>query len=81
MRERLAELARCLDGRDFLVDAFSAADILMESVLRNLRHTDLLEEQPALAAYRERCESRPAFERALAAHMSDFARGETQPAA
>ena len=81
VRGRLAELTRCLAGRDFLVDAFSAADILMVSVLQILRHTELVEEQPALAAYKERCESRPAFERALAAQLSDFARGEAQPAA
>jgi glutathione S-transferase len=43
-------------------------------VLRILRHTDLLAEQPALAAYRARCEARPAFAKALAAQMEPFAR-------
>lgn len=79
-RRRLGELARCLDGRDFLVGAFSAADVLMASVLRIVAHTELLSEQPALAAYRDRCESRPAFQRALAAQLADFDRAE-QPAA
>jgi glutathione S-transferase len=54
------------------VDSFSAADILMTSVLRILRHTELVEEQPALAAYKERCEARPAFKKALAAQMATF---------
>jgi glutathione S-transferase len=73
VRKRLAELASCLDGRDHLVGSFSAADILMTSVLRILRHTDLLEEEPALVAYQQRCESRPAFTKALADQMAAFA--------
>ena len=73
LRTRLAELAACLEGRDVLVDSFSAADILMTSVLRILRHTDLVEEQPVLAAYKERCEARPAFSTALTGQMAAFA--------
>ncbi len=72
VQRRLAELAACLDGRTHLVDSFSAADILMTSVLRILRHTDLLQEQPALLAYKERCEARPAFRKALADQMAAF---------
>jgi glutathione S-transferase len=72
-RGRLAELAGSLGGRQHLVGSFSAADILMTSVLRMLRHTDLLSEQPALVAYKERCEARPAFEKALAGQMAAFA--------
>jgi glutathione S-transferase len=73
VRTRLAQLASCLEGRDHLVGAFSAADILMTSVLRILRHTDLVEEQPVLVAYKQRCESRPAFAKALADQMATFA--------
>ena len=72
VRRRLADLAGALDGREHLVGAFSAADILMTSVLRILRHTDLLEEQPALVAYKERCERRGAFGKALAGQMAAF---------
>ena len=71
-RKRLAELAACLDGRAHLAGSFSAADILMASVLRILRHTDLVEEQPVLAAYQRRCESRPAFQKALADQLAVF---------
>jgi len=73
VRRRLAELAACLDGREHLIGAFSAADVLMTSVLRILRHTDLLDEQPVLAAYEKRCEARPAFAKALADQMASFA--------
>jgi glutathione S-transferase len=69
---RLAELASCLNGHDYLVGSFSAADILMTSVLRILRHTDLLEEAPVLVAYKQRCEARPAFKKALADQMAAF---------
>jgi glutathione S-transferase len=72
VQQRLAQLAARLDGREYLVESFSAADILMTTVLRILRHTKLVEEVPALAAYKERCEARPAFAKALAGQMSAF---------
>jgi glutathione S-transferase len=72
VRGRLADLAGRLEGREYHVGAFSAADILMETVLRLLRHTELVEEQPALAAYKRRCEARPAFQKALDGQMSAF---------
>ena len=71
-RKRLSELATRLEGRDYLEDRFSAADLLMATVLRNVRHTDLVAETPGLGAYLERCIGRPAFERALAGQMSAF---------
>jgi glutathione S-transferase len=74
VRWRLAQLAAALGGREYLVGAFSAADILMSHVLKILRHTELLEEeQPTLAAYRTRCEARPAHQKALAGQMEAFA--------
>jgi len=79
VQQRLAELATQLRDRDHLVDRFSAADILMTTVLRILRHTELLDKEPALAAYKRRCESRPAFARALAAQLATFESGEEQP--
>jgi glutathione S-transferase len=70
---RLAALASCLDGRDHLVGAFSAADILMATVLRMLRHTDVLDGEPVVVAYEQRCEARPAFKKALADQLAVFA--------
>ena len=70
---RLGPLATRLQGKEYLVGQFSAADILMASVLRILRHTDLLQEQPVLVAYKERCEARPAFQKALSDQMATFA--------
>jgi glutathione S-transferase len=73
VRHRLAQLTAAMKGREYLAGAFSAADILMSHVLKILRHTDLLKEQPTLVAYRERCETRPAHQTALAGQMEAFA--------
>jgi glutathione S-transferase len=69
---RLANLVGWLDGRDYLEHRFTAADLLMTTVLRILRHTDLVAQMPALEAYRLRCEARPGFQKALADQMAAF---------
>ena len=74
VRKRLDELQVSMKGRDYLEDRFTAGDLLMVTVLRNLRQTEILKEYPALSTYRERCEARPAFARALAAQMAPFAK-------
>ncbi len=71
---RLAALSAALAGRDYLLDRFTAADILMTTVLRFLRHTELVAGFPLLDAYVKRCEARPAFRKALDQQMADFAR-------
>ncbi len=72
VRRRLTELATWLGDRDYLEDRFTAGDLMMTTVLRSLRHTDLLDAEPALKAYKERCEARPAFRKALADQMATF---------
>jgi glutathione S-transferase len=74
VKTRLAALAARFNGRDYLEDRFTAADILMTTVLRALRHTDLVAQIPVLEAYRSRCEARPAFQKAMAAHLAPFAK-------
>jgi glutathione S-transferase len=74
-KTRLADLSAALGEREYLVgDRFTAADLLMTSVLRIPRQTSLVAEVPNLDAYRLRCESRPAFKRALEAQMRHFER-------
>jgi glutathione S-transferase len=73
VKMRLASLCDCLDGRDYLEDRFTASDLLMTSVLRILRRTDIVAQMPVLEAYRLRCEARPAFQKALADQMANFA--------
>ncbi len=45
---------------------------MMATVLRILRHTDLVASEPAVQAYLERCQSRPAFRRAERDHLAAF---------
>lgn len=78
---RLDALVARLNGRDYLEDEFTAGDLLMTTVLRLLRHTQLIEDRPALAAYKARCEARPAFQRALGAQLAAFARNQPPAAA
>ena len=78
IRERLTEVSNRLDDRDWFDSAFSAGDLMMVSVLRNLDAqpprdgSPTLAEFPSLAAYVTRGEARPAFGRALAAQMAAF---------
>lgn len=74
VQKRLQELAIALGERSYLEDRFTAADLLMTTVLRILRHTDIVAQIPVLERYRLRCEARPAFQRALAAQMAVFQR-------
>jgi len=69
---RLAALSTALGDRDYLEDRFTAGDLMMASVLRIPRHTDLVARHPNLEAYRLRCEARPAFQTALAGQMAPF---------
>jgi glutathione S-transferase len=69
---RLKELATRLGERDYLDERFTAGDLMMTTVLRILRHTELAAAEPALAAYQVRCEARPAFQRALHDQMAAF---------
>ena len=74
VQQRLQALATWLGERSYLEDRFTAADLLMVTVLRILRHTNIVAQIPVLENYRLRCEARPAFQRALAAQMAVFER-------
>ena len=69
---RLGQLADALGERDYLLGRFTAADILMVTVLQFLRHTDLVASVPALAAYVARSEARPAFRDAVGEQMAEY---------
>jgi glutathione S-transferase len=69
---RLKQLAQRLGDREYLEDRFTVGDLMMSTVLRILRDTDILDQFPNLVAYRERCEARPAFQKALAGQLAPF---------
>lgn len=72
VRARLGQLSHRLGKADWLDGAFSAADLLMVTVLRRLDGSGLLEEHPNLCAYVARGEARPAYRRAFAAQLAVF---------
>lgn len=76
VKVRLAALAAWLEGRDYLTGGFTAADILMATTLRFLRHTDIVAEFPVLDGYVKRCEARPAMQKALRDQVADYARDD-----
>lgn len=76
---RLKLLAEALGDKDWFEDRFTIGDLMMVSVLRNLRHTDLVAGQPRLSAFVARGEARPAFQRALRDQLDVFR--ENQPEA
>lgn len=79
VRARLAQLADRLGEAAWLEGAFTAADVLMVSVLRRLQRSTMLPEQPRLVAYVARGEARPAFQRAFAAQRAVFERQPQPP--
>ena len=69
---RLKDLSTYLASSDWLVEEFSAADLLMVSVLRRLNVAGILDEYSNLLSYVKRGENRPAFKRAFEAQRSVF---------
>jgi glutathione S-transferase len=72
IRKRLDDLSARLGDADWLDGAFSAADILMVTVLRRVQGAGILEAHPNLVAYVARAEARPAYQRAFAAQRAVF---------
>jgi glutathione S-transferase len=70
VRERMKQLSARLSDAQWLDGDFSAADLLMVSVILRLRASGLLDEFPNLAAYVTRGEARPAYARAFAAQLA-----------
>ncbi len=71
MNKRLDALSNALGDKKFLEgDDFSAGDLMMSTVLRIM--PEIAERDPRLAAYINRCTSRPPFNRAMDAQLNDF---------
>jgi glutathione S-transferase len=76
VQDRLIDLSNWLSGKDYLEDRFTVADLLMTTVLRisKLFREDVVAQMPVLNAYRQRCEARPGYKRALDAQVATFAK-------
>ena len=75
---RLGLLSDALGDKEWLEDRFTIGDLMLIAVLRQLRHADLLDQHPNLAALVARGETRPAFQRALADQLAPFQQHEPQ---
>ena len=70
---RLSRLAEALGEKEYLEGGrFTAGDLIMTTVLRDLGGTGVLDAFPSLDRYRRRHEARPAFGRALEAQLAAF---------
>jgi glutathione S-transferase len=73
VQRRLLALSKALGDKPFLDgDRFTVGDLMMTTVLRILKHTDIVSSDRRLAAYMQRCTARPAFKLALDAQIGDF---------
>jgi len=73
VRHRLASLSKALGDKPYLDgERFTAGDLMMTTILRILKHTDIVASDRRVAAYIERCPARPAFKRAFDAQIGDF---------
>jgi glutathione S-transferase len=70
IHDRMKQLSAYLGDAEWLDGGFSAADLMMVSVLLRLRSSGLLDEHPTLATYVARGEARPAYKRAFAAQLA-----------
>jgi glutathione S-transferase len=76
---KLKRVSEWLGDKQWLEgDRFTIGDLLMITVLRFLRHTNLVAEFPNLAAYLARAEARPAFQRALADQLATYAANQPE---
>lgn len=78
---RLGLLAAALGDKEWFGDRFTIGDLMMVSVLRQLRHTDLVARHPNLTAFVARGEARSAFQQALEDQLAVFAANQPEGAA
>ena len=76
---RLKCVSDALGDKEWLEDRFTIADLMLVTVLRQLRGGKVLDEFPNLQALVARGEARPAFRQALADQLAVFAENEPEP--
>ena len=76
---RLKCLSNALGDKEWLEDRFTIADLMLVTVLRQLRAGRVLDQYPNLVALVARGEARTAFQRALADQLAVFAKNEPEP--
>jgi glutathione S-transferase len=72
VRTRLGQLSARLGEAEWLDGPFSAADLMMVTVLRRPAAAEFIADYPNLAGYVARGEARPAYQRAFADQLAVF---------
>jgi glutathione S-transferase len=72
VRTRMTQLSNRLADAEWIDGGFSAADLLMVTVLRRLESSGIITDYPNIAAYVARGEARPAYSRAFADQRAVF---------
>jgi glutathione S-transferase len=72
LEKRLRDLSQWLSDKEYLQNRFTVADIMMSTVLRDLKGMGVLEEFPVISNYWKRCEDRPAFQKAISDQLKVF---------
>ena len=75
---RLQCMSDALGDKEWLEGRFTIGDLMLVTVLRQLRGTGILDRFPNLAALVKRGEDRPAFKRALSDQLAVFREHEPQ---
>ena len=78
LKERLKCVSDALGDKEWLEGRFTIGDLMLVTVLRQLRGTHILDQFPNLAALVQRGEARPAFQRALSDQFAVFREHEPQ---
>ena len=78
LEQRLKCLSQALGESEWLEGRFTIGDLVMVTVLRQLRHTDIVSRFPNLDDLVKRGEARPAFQRALSDQLAVFREHQPQ---
>lgn len=79
LNSRLKCMSDALGDKEWLEERFTIADLMLVTVLRQLRSGKTVDQFPNLAALVARGEARPAFQRALADQLEVFAKNQPEP--
>ena len=79
LNSRLKCMSDALGDKEWLEGCFTIADLMLVTVLRQLRGGKTVDQFPNLAALVARGEARPAFQRALADQLEVFAKNQPEP--
>jgi glutathione S-transferase len=79
LHSRLTCMSNALGEKEWLENRFTIGDLMLVTVLRQLRGGKVLDEFPNLKALVARGEARPAFQQALADQLAVFAENKPEP--